>query len=158
MKFDGKILGIFALVLIIAALGSGFILRQLDTKGGKAVSDNNSINTSTVSQPTGLKIEDLVVGTGAQATAGKTITVNYKGTLLDGTKFDSSYDRNEPFEFTLGAGQVIAGWDQGFAGMKVGGKRKLTIPPEMGYGSRPVGTIPPNSILVFEVELLGVGN
>lgn len=147
MKIDGKILGILALVLVIAALGSGFLLRQLDTKGGKAMEET-----------TGLKIEDLVVGTGAEATAGKTIKVNYKGTLLDGTKFDSSYDRNEPFEFTLGAGQVIAGWDQGFAGMKVGGKRKLTIPSEMGYGSRPAGTIPPNSTLVFEVELLGVGN
>lgn len=107
-------------------------------------------------QTSGLKIEDEVIGTGAEAVAGKEITVNYVGTLTNGTKFDSSYDRNQPFKFTLGAGQVIAGWDQGFAGMKVGGKRKLTIPPELGYGSRAAGAIPPNSTLIFEVELLNV--
>lgn len=110
-----------------------------------------------VKQATALKIEDLVVGTGKEAVAGDTITVNYLGTLVDGTKFDSSYDRNQPFKFTLGAGQVIAGWDQGFTGMKVGGKRKLTIPPELGYGSRGAGSsIPPDSTLIFEVELLDV--
>jgi FKBP-type peptidyl-prolyl cis-trans isomerase len=103
-----------------------------------------------------LKIEDEVVGTGTEAVIGKKITVNYKGTLLDGTKFDSSYDRNEPFSFNLGAGEVIQGWDQGFSGMKIGGKRKLTIPPSLGYGSSDLGTIPPNSTLVFEVELLKV--
>jgi len=103
-----------------------------------------------------LKITDEVVGTGAEATAGSTISVNYLGTLLDGTKFDSSYDRNQPFEFKLGSGQVIAGWDQGFAGMKVGGKRKLVIPASLGYGASGAGTIPPNSTLVFEVELLAV--
>jgi FKBP-type peptidyl-prolyl cis-trans isomerase len=106
---------------------------------------------------TELKIEDLVVGTGAEALKGKFVTVHYVGTLLDGRKFDSSRDRNEPFSVKLGVGQVIQGWDQGFAGMKVGGKRRLTIPPAMGYGARgfpPV--IPPNSTLVFEVELLGV--
>ena len=104
-----------------------------------------------------LIIEDLVVGSGDEAIAGKAITVNYAGTLLDGTKFDSSYDRGVPFSFTLGAGEVIAGWDQGFSGMKVGGKRKLTIPSHLGYGERGAGAqIPPNSTLVFEVELLEV--
>jgi FKBP-type peptidyl-prolyl cis-trans isomerase len=103
-----------------------------------------------------LQIQDEVVGTGAEAVAGKLITVNYLGTLLDGTKFDSSYDRRVPFQFTLGAGEVIQGWDQGFAGMKVGGKRKLTIPPELGYGATAMGGIPANSTLVFEVELLKV--
>jgi FKBP-type peptidyl-prolyl cis-trans isomerase len=103
-----------------------------------------------------LKIEDIKVGTGAEAVAGKLITVNYLGTLLDGTKFDSSYDRGTPFQFTLGAGEVIQGWDQGFAGMKVGGKRKLTIPSELGYGASAVGGIPANSTLIFEVELLKV--
>ena len=104
-----------------------------------------------------LKSEDLTAGTGAEAVAGKNVSVHYTGTLTDGSKFDSSHDRGEPFRFRLGAGQVIQGWDQGVVGMKVGGKRRLTIPPELGYGARgfpPV--IPPNSTLVFEVELLGI--
>jgi len=104
-----------------------------------------------------LKVEDTKVGTGTEAVAGKTVTVHYVGTLTNGSKFDSSRDRNEGFTFRLGAGQVIQGWDKGVAGMKVGGVRKLTIPPEMGYGARgfpPV--IPANSTLLFEVELLEV--
>lgn len=105
----------------------------------------------------GLQIEDLVVGNGAEAVKGKNITVHYTGWLTDGTKFDSSVDRKQPFTLRLGAGQVIQGWEEGFNGMKVGGKRKLTIPPEMGYGSRAVGgVIPANSTLIFEVELLRV--
>lgn len=104
-----------------------------------------------------LIIEDIVVGEGAQATKGKTVVVHYTGWLTNGMKFDSSLDRGEPFHFVLGAGQVIRGWDEGFDGMKIGGKRKLTIPPEMGYGSREIaGLIPAHSTLVFEVELLGV--
>src|SRR5262245_33402247 len=105
-----------------------------------------------------MKSEELVVGTGAEAVGGKNVSVHYTGTLTNGSKFDSSLDRGEPFKFKLGAGQVIRGWDQGVAGMKVGGKRRLTIPPELAYGARgfpPV--IPPNSTLIFEVELLDVG-
>lgn len=108
--------------------------------------------------PTQLKIEDEVVGTGPAAKAGDKVTVDYTGWLTDGTKFDSSKDRNQPFSFSLGAGEVIKGWDQGVASMMVGGKRKLTIPPELGYGSRGAGSvIPPNATLVFEVELLKIG-
>jgi len=104
-----------------------------------------------------LKSEDIQVGNGDEAKAGKTVSVHYTGTLTDGSKFDSSHDRGKPFEFQLGAGRVIKGWDQGVVGMKIGGKRKLVIPSDLAYGERgfpPV--IPPNSTLVFEIELLGI--
>jgi FKBP-type peptidyl-prolyl cis-trans isomerase len=104
-----------------------------------------------------LVIEDILVGNGAEAKAGQSVSVHYTGTLTNGTKFDSSHDRGKPFVFKLGAGQVIKGWDQGVAGMKIGGKRKLTIPPHLGYGARGAGgVIGPNATLVFEVELLGL--
>jgi FKBP-type peptidyl-prolyl cis-trans isomerase len=105
-----------------------------------------------------LVIEDLKVGTGKEAVAPASVTVHYVGTLTDGKKFDSSRDRGQGFSFKLGAGQVIKGWDQGVAGMKVGGLRKLTIPPHLAYGERGFpGAIPPSATLVFEVELLSVG-
>ena len=105
----------------------------------------------------GLVIEELISGEGAEACAGQMVSVHYTGWLTDGTKFDSSKDRNEPFEFALGARHVIAGWDEGVQGMKIGGTRKLTIPPALGYGTRGAGgVIPPNATLVFEVELLGL--
>ena len=104
----------------------------------------------------GLKFEDTTVGGGANASQGQTVSVHYTGWLENGTKFDSSKDRNEPFEFKLGAGQVIRGWDEGVAGMKIGGVRRLTIPPQLGYGDRGAGgVIPPKATLIFEVELLG---
>lgn len=107
--------------------------------------------------PSGLKYVDQKTGEGDEAKAGDVVTVHYTGWLTDGKKFDSSLDRNQPFTFKLGAGQVIEGWDQGVAGMKPGGKRKLTIPPGLAYGTQAVGgVIPPNSTLVFEVELLSI--
>lgn len=111
--------------------------------------------------PSGLQYEDTIPGTGAEATRGQTVTVHYTGWLYNngtqGAKFDSSKDRNDPFEFSLGGGMVIRGWDEGVAGMQVGGTRRLVIPPELGYGARGAGgVIPPNATLLFEVELLAV--
>jgi FKBP-type peptidyl-prolyl cis-trans isomerase len=107
--------------------------------------------------PSGLRFQDLEKGQGAEATAGRNVSVHYTGWLPNGEKFDSSRDRDQPFGFTLGAGQVIAGWDEGVAGMKVGGRRKLVIPPDLGYGtSGAPPDIPPGATLVFDVELLDV--
>jgi len=106
---------------------------------------------------TSLEIKDTKVGTGAEALPGRRVVVHYTGTLMDGTKFDSSRDRNEPFDFTLGGGEVIPGWDKGVQGMRVGGERHLTIPSNMAYGSRGAGgVIPPNAALQFDIELLDV--
>ena len=105
----------------------------------------------------GLKYEDTVEGQGAVAEAGQQVSVHYTGWLTDGSKFDSSKDRNMPFDFPLGAGHVIRGWDEGVQGMKIGGTRKLTIPPQLGYGAAGAGgVIPPNATLIFEVELLAI--
>lgn len=124
----------------------------------KITTDTNTKNNmNTTTSPEGLVVEDKVVGTGDEAVAGKTVFVDYVGTLENGTKFDSSYDRGEPIEFVLGTGRVIKGWDMGIAGMKVGGKRRLVIPADLAYGNRAVGgVIPANAVLVFEVELVGV--
>jgi len=114
-------------------------------------------NGKVVKLPSGLQYEDMTIGTGTEAKPGSKASVHYTGTLMDGTKFDSSRDRNEPFSFTIGGGEVIKGWDEGVAGMKVGGRRKLTIPYPLAYGEagRPP-TIPPKSTLIFDVELMGV--
>ncbi|MFH1870043.1 MAG: FKBP-type peptidyl-prolyl cis-trans isomerase [Pseudomonadota bacterium] len=112
---------------------------------------------SQITTASGLVYEEVVVGEGAEACAGQMVTVHYTGWLTNGSKFDSSKDRNDPFRFALGRGQVIGGWDEGVQGMKIGGTRKLTIPPALGYGARGAGgVIPPNATLVFEVELLGL--
>jgi FKBP-type peptidyl-prolyl cis-trans isomerase len=113
--------------------------------------------TGTIKTPSGLQYTDEKVGSGASPRQGQTVSVHYTGWLTDGKKFDSSLDRGQPFEFVLGQGQVIKGWDEGVASMKIGGKRKLIIPPDLGYGAKgAAGAIPPNATLVFEVQLLGV--
>lgn len=123
----------------------------------KPASQEASASPSSAAADTGeLKVEDIKTGTGKEATNGAKITVHYTGTLTDGTKFDSSKDHGQPFSFTLGQGKVIQGWDLGLAGMKVGGERKLTIPAALGYKDQAAGTIPPNSTLIFDVELLDV--
>lgn len=128
--------------------------KKTDTEATPSAGTGASTAMTNVTQ---MKIEDIKVGTGKEAVAKKQISVHYTGTLTNGKKFDSSLDRNQPFSFTLGVGQVIRGWDEGFAGMKVGGKRKLTIPSQMAYGERGAGdVIPPNSTLIFDVELLDV--
>ncbi len=117
---------------------------------------NNSANTTMAIPTTGVKTTDEVIGQGAAAAPGDIVTVHYVGTLESGKVFDSSLDRGQPFSFTLGAGQVIKGWDEGVVGMQVGGKRQLVIAPDFAYGDRAVGTIPANSALIFEVQLLNV--
>lgn len=147
---------IIILVVVVVLIGKSV---KIESVGGGSPSPTEravlSMNNSTPSAE--LKIEDIKVGSGIEAIAGKKVSVNYVGTLTDGSKFDSSYDRNQPFTFNLGAGEVIKGWDEGVVGMKVGGKRKLTIPPDLGYGAAgapPV--IGPNATLIFEIELLDV--
>lgn len=167
------------IVVLIGAMGVYFVLNQ---NNQAALNLNLNLTPLPQSQPTtaiitstevrpspsvidmndfqatqsGLKIKDNVVGTGKEVKSGDTVTVNYLGTLENGTKFDSSYDRKTPFTTQIGVGQVIKGWDEGIVGMKVGGKRTLIIPPNLGYGEQAAGSIPPNSILIFEVEVLGV--
>ena len=163
---------IFAITLLVIFFGvTAFIFYKKINDAGDMSKIGLGSTTSVTPLPTptptpksnniiqmenGLKIEDLKVGTGAEAKAGQEVSVNYLGTFENGTKFDSSYDRNEPFQFVLGAGQVIKGWDIGVEGMKVGGKRKLIIPSDLADGERGVGPIPANATLVFEVELLAV--
>ncbi|MFL5493127.1 MAG: FKBP-type peptidyl-prolyl cis-trans isomerase [Gemmatimonadales bacterium] len=141
-----------ALVAVLAACGSrDRAARAPATQGGDLAAD-----TATMTRTgSGLRYHDVTVGQGAEATPGHQVKVHYTGWLLNGKKFDSSRDRGEPFEFALGAGQVIAGWDEGVAGMKVGGRRKLVIPPDLGYGAGGAPPdIPPGATLVFDVELL----
>lgn len=132
------------IAIVVLTLGVGV--------GGSMAESNQEVTT-----PSGLKYVDQTVGTGDVAVVGKNVSVHYTGWLENGKKFDSSVDRGQPFSFPLGAGRVIKGWDEGVQGMKVGGKRKLTIPSDLGYGSRGAGgVIPPNATLIFDVELLGV--
>ena len=139
---------VVSLVFLTYLLFTGPIMNLLNP------SSTNELDTQ--APQTGVVTQEIVIGDGSLAVAGDTITVHYVGTFLDGKVFDSSLDRNTPFSFTLGVGQVIRGWDEGFSGMRVGGKRLLIVAPDYGYGDQGVGAIPPNSTLIFEVELLNV--
>lgn len=156
-------LGILAIIILGIA---GFVLSLDKTPTVTEVTDSQATKQEVNNQQTQqieimpvdeLQIEDTIIGEGKEAIAGKVVSVHYTGTLVDGTKFDSSVDRGTPFQFTLGAGQVIKGWDQGVLGMKVGGKRTLIIPSDLAYGpaGRP-GTIPPSATLIFDIELLDI--
>ena len=164
----------YIIVIAVVGIGAWLLLRKgsnqpvdlYSPSASPTASATATMSPTPISSPAGkltklsdgLEIQDEVIGQGAAAKAGDTIAVQYTGTLSNGTKFDSSYDHGQPFSFQLGAGQVIKGWDEGVAGMKVGGKRKLVIPPSLGYGSQNIGNglIPPNSTLLFEIELVAI--
>jgi len=148
-----KIFPLILLGLMVIVAGAYFIFSSNNVKSTEMKQQPSTSQSATSSK---LKVEDIKIGTGKEVKSGDTIIIHYKGTLTDGTKFDSSYDRGTPFETQIGVGKVIQGWDKGVIGMKVGGKRKLTIPPELGYGAQAVGPIPANSTLIFEVELIDV--
>ena len=144
---------LFPIIMLMFFAGVGIALGRTDSNTYSPTKVDGKPKT-TIS---GVQYWDIVVGTGATAVAGKTVGVHYTGWLTDGKKFDSSVDRGKPVAFPLGAGRVIKGWDEGIVGMKVGGKRQLRIPPGLAYGIRGSGAVPPNSILIFDVELLAVG-
>jgi|SRR5579864_7748264 FKBP-type peptidyl-prolyl cis-trans isomerase FkpA len=154
MKIAGIVISIVFLAVIFAAAQTA----QKQTAARPNTNAPTKVTGDGVKTPSGLQYWDITVGTGAEAKSGSHVKVHYTGWLTSGKKFDSSVDANQPFDFTVGAGDVIKGWDEGVAGMKVGGKRQLRIPPSLGYGASgtPGGPIPPNATLIFDVQLLGV--
>jgi FKBP-type peptidyl-prolyl cis-trans isomerase FkpA len=154
MKIAGIVISIVFLAVIFAAAQTA----QKRTAARPNTNAPTKVTGDGVKTPSGLQYWDITVGTGAEAKSGSHVKVHYTGWLTSGKKFDSSVDANQPFDFTVGAGDVIKGWDEGVAGMKVGGKRQLRIPPSLGYGASgtPGGPIPPNATLIFDVQLLGV--
>jgi FKBP-type peptidyl-prolyl cis-trans isomerase len=146
-------IGVTLALAVVAFLlfGSSFVAFFNGTPNTPTTTAMNDLST-------GIQTQDIVVGAGEVAAPGDTLTVNYKGTLTDGKVFDSSYDRNTPFSFVLGQGKVIRGWEEGFKGMRVGGKRRITVAPDYGYGTKDFGPIPANSTLIFDVELLNVAH
>ncbi|GAC1456707.1 MAG: hypothetical protein PVSMB4_16890 [Ktedonobacterales bacterium] len=144
--------------LLAGALGIGALLAFADTGMGDGSGGPPPIDGQPTTTPSGLQYIDVAAGTGAAASPGQRVSVHYTGWLTTGQKFDSSLDRRQPFDFALGRGQVIAGWDEGVAGMRPGGKRRLIVPANLGYGARGAGgVIPPNATLIFDVELLRIG-
>ena len=167
MKQHTRWLATAVLLLAVGCQQSSTTTSGGDATGGKTASTSTTETAPAttaapsavgqeVTMPNGLKYVDLIVGSGATAETGKRVAVHYTGWLTDNTKFDSSLDRGQPYPFTLGAREVIQGWDEGIKGMRIGGKRKLTIPPDLGYGASGYGPIPANATLIFEVELMGV--
>ncbi len=148
-------IAVIVLGVIILAGGIYALTRSTDSNQ-TTVAPQPIDETGAITTPSGLKYIDLVEGTGPSPQPGQRVTVHYTGTLVNGLKFDSSVDRNEPYEFKIGTGSVIKGWDEGVMSMRVGGKRKLIIPPSLGYENKRNGRIPPNSTLLFDVELLGI--
>ncbi len=147
-------LAVLALIILAVLV---FLYTRLPNDDSMALKTSPKPSTTSASSSAQLKIEDTKQGSGVAVKSGDTVVMNYTGTLEDGTKFDSSLDRGQPFETKIGTGEVIKGWDQGIPGMKVGGKRRLTIPPELGYGAEgSPPKIPPNSTLIFDVELLQI--
>lgn len=160
-----NVLKIIVFVIVaIALIGGGvYYNRKIDERSQQRAANEGEVAKQKQNEiMANFKVEDVVTGTGAEAKNGDTVSVNYEGTFVDGKKFDSNIDPSfghvQPFSFTLGNGEVVKGWDLGVLGMKVGGKRKLSIPPELGYGASDRGPIPANSTLLFTVELVGVGN
>ena len=156
-KFSFLLVGVLLLTSIFSSYAKDVKVSKQKVETQKVLVKKGMESTKVITTTTGLKYTELTEGTGPSPQKGQVVKVHYTGWLENGTKFDSSVDRGEPFEFTIGVGQVIQGWDEGVSTMKIGGKRKLTIPPELAYGSRGAGAvIPPNSPLVFDVELLGI--